>query len=258
MNVIEIEHFTKIYKRSIVAVDDLTMNIREGSFFGFIGPNGAGKTTTVNYLSGLLKKTKGELYLFSEFIREHSYEYKRKIGFVLEIPLYFEKLTGEEYLQFVGQMYGMGKRIVISRTKELFEFLELSEKKNYLIDTYSAGMKKKISLAAGMIHDPELLILDEPFKGIDPVSSKIIRDNLKLMVKKGKTIFMTSHILEIVERLCDEFAIIDKGKLIFQGSTESIRKKFEDYKDSKSSGLEDLFRHLVTPDNDKHILSWLE
>lgn len=258
MNVIEINHYTKIYKRKIVAVDDLTMNVREGSFFGFIGPNGAGKTTTVNYLAGLLKKNKGELHFFGDHITDDSYEYKRKIGFVLEMPLYFKKLKGEEYLHFVGQMYDLEKRIVVSRTKELFELLELSEKKDELIETYSAGMKKKISLAAAIIHDPELLVLDEPFEGIDPVSSKIIRDNLKLMVKNGKTIFLTSHILEIVEKLCNEIAIINKGKLIFQDSTVSIRGKMKSDKNGKFLGLEDLFHRLVVPDNNKHILSWLE
>ena len=259
MNIIQIKNYSKIYKKNVVAVEDLNLNVMKGSFFGFIGPNGAGKTTTINFIAGLLKATKGELYLFDDWINNNSYKYKKKIGFVLEKPLFFEKLTANEYLTFVGQMYEMEIEVIKSRIKELFNFFELTEKKDKLIETYSAGMKKKVSLAAALIHDPELLILDEPFEGIDPVSSRLIKDNLKAMVKKGKTVFMTSHILDIVEKLCDNIAIINKGKLIFQGATDSIKEKYKDEKNKETfTDLEDYFNHLVGSERKTDKLSWLE
>ena len=259
MNIVEIVDFTKTYKKKMIAVNNLTLRVKQGSFFGFVGPNGAGKTTTVHFIASLLKQSRGELLLFGDKITDDSFEHKRRMGFVLEKPLYIEKLTGQEYLHFVGQMYDLDKNTTEIRTTELLDILELTEKKNVYIETYSAGMKKKISLAAAMIHDPDLLILDEPFEGVDPVSSRIIRENLKLMVKKGKTIFLTSHILEVVEKLCDEIAIINKGRLIFQDSTKSIREKFKNKTGGETyAGLEDLFHHLVMSGKEKEKLSWLE
>jgi len=259
MNVIEIREFKKIYKKGIIAVDNLSIKVKMGTFFGFIGPNGAGKTTTVNFMAGLLKQDRGELFLFGERIKYDSYEYKRRIGFVLEKPLYFEKLTGEEYLYFTGKMQDIDKKIIVSRSDELLNFFELSDNKDRLIETYSSGMKKKISLAAALIHDPDILILDEPFEGIDAVSSRVISENLKLMVKRKKTIFLTSHILEIVEKLCDEVAIINKGKLVFQSSIEFIREKVAGERTKKAfSALEELFQTLIIPDKRRKTLSWLE
>ena len=212
----------------------------------------------MHYIASLLKADRGELFLLGEKIDTNSYKHRGHIGFVLEKPLYFEKLTGEDYLHFIGQMYDLDKCTAEERTTELLGFLDLTDKKDKLIETYSAGMKKKISLAAAMIHDPQLLVLDEPFEGIDAISSKKIRENLKLMVKKGKTVVLTSHILEIVEKLCDEIAIINKGKLVFQAPTKSIRKKLKDKIGGKTfSGLEDLFFHLTAPDGEVEELTWL-
>ena len=258
MNIIEIKYFTKLYNRNILAVNNLNLNVKKGILFGFIGQNGAGKTTTVHFLAGLLKKTEGELHIFGERIDDNSYEYKRKVGFVLEKPLYFDKLTGEEYLHFVGQMYDLEKEFVKKRTSELFEFLEMTEKKNKRIETYSAGMKKKISFSAAIIHKPELLILDEPFEGIDPISSKIIQDNLKLMVQNGTTIFLTSHNLNLVEKLCTEVAIIHKGEIILQSTTKNIRNRIKNrMNNEKYSGLEELFLDLVSQEKETKYLSWL-
>ena len=196
--IISIKDFRKEYKKT-VAVNNLNLKIKRGSFFGFIGPNGAGKSTTVNFIAGLVKKDKGELRFDGQIITESSYKYKGRIGFVLEKPMYLEKLTGKEFLHFTGQMQKIDLPTVKQRTDELLAFMELIEKQDELIEKYSAGMKKKISLAAAMIHDPDILILDEPFEGIDPVSVNKIKENLKLMVKNGKTILLTSHVLEIVE-----------------------------------------------------------
>jgi ABC-2 type transport system ATP-binding protein len=257
MNAIEITDFTKLYK-SQKAVDGLSMNVPEKAFFGLLGPNGAGKTTIVNFLAGLIRRDRGTLHILGQEIRDDSYEYKRKTGFVLEIPTYIEKLTGEEYLKFTAGMRGLGKKIADARSEELFVFLGLSDSKNKLIENYSQGMKKKILLAAAIIHDPELLVLDEPFEGIDPISAKLIRDNLKLMISKGKTILLTSHNLDIVEKLCTEVAIVNMGALVFQGSTSSIREKFEQGKGRESGALEELFLKLTYDGRQVEKLSWLE
>ena len=242
-----------------MAVNNLNLTVRRGICFGFIGPNGAGKTTTVHLLADLLKKTEGELYIFGERIEDNIYEYKRKVGFVLEKPLYFEKLTGEEYLHFVGQMYDLEKGFVNKRTNELLDFLEMTDKKNKRIETYSAGMKKKISFSAAIIHNPELLILDEPFEGLDPISSKIIQDNLKLMVQNGTTIFLTSHNLNLVEKLCTEIAIIHNGELILQSPTKNIRNRIKSRMNKKKySGLEELFLDLVSQARETKYLSWIK
>lgn len=259
MNIIEIKNFSKIYKGNILAVNNLNLNVKRGICFGFIGPNGAGKTTTVHLLAGLLKKTEGELHIFGERIDDNSYEYKRKVGFILEKPLYFDKLTGEEYLNFVGQMYDLEKEFVNKRTIELFEFLDMTNKKDKRIETYSAGMKKKISFSAAIIHNPELLILDEPFEGIDPISSKIIQDNLKLMVQNGTTIFLTSHNLNLVEKLCTEIAIIHKGELILQSPATNIRNRIKSrMNNEKYSSLEELFLDLVSQERETKYLSWIK
>ncbi len=258
MYAIEIKGFTKIYKNKVKAVDNLDLNVPMGSFFGFVGPNGAGKSTTVNFIAGLIRKTNGALKIMGEEIVEDNYEYKRKIGFVLEKPFYIDRLTAKEYLHFAGRMLGLDKNTTEERTEELIEFFDLPADKK-LIEKFSAGMKKKVSLAAALIHDPEILILDEPFEGIDAVSSETIRSMLTKMVEKGKTIFLTSHILEIVEKLCSEVAIIDKGKVIFQSPIEDIRERFKDDDLKKRySSLEQLFLSLVSGSEKKDTLSWLE
>ncbi len=258
MNAIEIANFMKRYRGGKIAVEGLDLIVPCGSFFGFVGPNGAGKTTTVNYISGLIKKSRGTLKLFGEIIKEGAYEYKRRIGVVLENPLYLDRLTGDEYMHFVGRMYGLDAQAARRRTDELFELLELNDSRGVQIRTYSAGMKKKISLSAALIHDPELLILDEPFEGIDAVSSKVIREILVRMVEKGRTIFLTSHMLEIVEKLCDEVAIIHKGKIVFVSKSSDIRDIFRDEEMSERyTGLEDIFLSIVGK-RERGTLSWLE
>ncbi|MCK4645614.1 MAG: ABC transporter ATP-binding protein [Candidatus Aminicenantes bacterium] len=254
MNAIELINLQKEFKKEAV-VKNLNLNVRKGAFFGFLGPNGAGKTVTINMMVGLLKPTSGKINLLGFDIDKDEIEHKRKIGIVLDRPLFFERLTGKEYLHFVGRMYDLEKRTVESRTEELLEFFKLQGKKNKFLETYSAGMKRKISLAATLIHNPDLLILDEPFESIDAATSRLIRNNLELMVEKGATIFLTSHILEIVEKLCSEIAIINIGELIFKSSAEEIRNEIikEGYSD-----LEDLFLNLVVPDKEKESLSWLE
>ncbi len=255
---VEISGFTKRYGRAggTVAVDNIDLKVREGSFFGFIGPNGAGKTTTVSYIAGLIKKTAGTLRILGEEVRTQDHEYKRKTGFVLDRPFYIDKLTAREYLYFVGRLYGLDKETARARAEELVKFFDIGDRKKQ-IGAFSAGMKKKVSLAAAMINDPRLLILDEPFEGIDPQSARQIKDQLVQMVDKGRTVLLTSHVLEIVEKLCDEVAIIDRGRIVFQGMMDEIREGAESRGGGKLSGLEDLFLSLVSPGNEPRGLSWL-
>lgn len=257
MNILQIKNFRKVY-RNTIAVKNLSIEVKQGSFLGFVGPNGAGKSTTVNYIAGLIRKERGELLVDGEIITEASYRYKSKIGFVLEKPVYIEKLTGEEYLYFAGQMQRLNYAIVKERTAELLEFLEMTHEKDKLINSYSAGLKKKIALAAALIHDPSLLILDEPFEGIDPVSAKAIKDNLKLMVRKGKTVILTSHNLEIVESICTDIAIIKNGEIIYRGTMSGLYEKFADKgKENDTLTLEKIFILCVAPDKKEKRLSWI-
>ncbi len=254
---IEIAGFTKKYRRDAAAVDNIDLSVKSGSFFGFIGPNGAGKTTTVHYIAGLIRKTEGSLKMFGEDAGGDNQDYKGKTGFVLEKPFYIDKLTAKEYLSFIGRMYGIEKETAFARTEELLNFFQLDNGKKH-IENFSAGMKKKVSLAAALINDPQLLILDEPFEGIDPPAARQIKDQLLLMVKKGRTVFLTSHILDIVEALCGEVAIINKGRIAFQGDTEGIRERLKDRASGeKYAGLEDLFLTLVSEEKEASGLSWL-
>ena len=259
MNALELQGLTKTYNHSVKALDNLTLKVRPSVIFGFLGLNGAGKTTTINILAGFVKKDEGEIRLFGNAIRDDDYEYKRDLGFVLDRPLYFEQMTGREYLEFVGSMYDVSPRSLGGRIEELLEFLDLLERAADPIGTYSTGMKKKISLAAAIIHKPRLVILDEPLEGIDVLSAREIQDLLKLMAKRGTTIFMTSHVLDTVERLCDEIAIIDHGRLILQCEREKVRGMVKHMIQKEHvSNLEQLFVGLVGRKAKKSTLSWLE
>ncbi len=254
---IEIAGFSKSYDKKTRAADGFDISVRQGAFLGFVGPNGAGKSTTVHFIAGLLKADKGSIRVFGQDVTPGSSDYKRDIGFLLERPFYLDRLTAREYLEFVGCMYGLEKSVTRARMKELTGFFGIDEPKKQ-IRQYSAGMKKKVSLAAALIHDPKILVLDEPFEGIDAVSSRQIKDNLFHMVEKGRTIILTSHVLDLVEKICNEIAVINKGKLVFHGPTAQIRSMFKDEKlGEKYSDLEDLFLSLISDSREPDKLSWL-
>ncbi|PIU44324.1 MAG: 3-dehydroquinate dehydratase [Ignavibacteriales bacterium CG07_land_8_20_14_0_80_59_12] len=261
MNCIEIKRLRKTYKKNVVALWNLDLNVPAGCIFGFVGPNGAGKSTTINIMAGIIPRDSGEIFILGGEIDEDDYKYKRNVGFILEKPHFIEKLTAKEYLEFVATMYKIDKVETQKRVNELLEFFELEEKRNDWIETYSAGMKKKVSLAAATIHNPKLLILDEPLEGIDPVSAKDIKDMLKMMKEKGTTIFLSSHNLDMVEKLCEEVAIMNKGKIVFQSKTKDIRKKLKDEVSQETySSLEEIFIDIVSEENQenrKKALSWL-
>jgi ABC-2 type transport system ATP-binding protein len=207
----------------LVAVDNVDLEVTAGQFFGFLGPNGAGKSTTIKMLTGLLVPSSGRVELLGQDFAKNPVEVKRQIGVVPEGMGLFERLTGRDYLRFVGRMYGLDQATTEQRSQELLEFMQLADREKTLIVDYSHGMQKKLALAAAVIHGPRILFLDEPFEGVDALAAGALKSLLGRMTERGVTIFLTSHVMEIVERLCSHVAIINKGRLVAQGSLEELR-----------------------------------
>lgn len=244
-----------------VAVDHLNLHVNGGSFFGFLGPNGAGKSTTIKMLTGLLAPTSGTLRVLDLEISAQPMEVKRRIGVVPEDLNLFERLTGAEMLSFTGRMYGVHTEEIKQRSKELLELMELQDEPRKLIIEYSHGMKKKLSLACALIHRPEILFLDEPFEGVDAIASRTLKDLLSRLTARGLTVFLTSHVLEIVERLCSDIAIIAQGRLLASGSLNELRKGIRMEGDGEGPvSLEEYFIHVVggtRSSNEEEVLQWL-
>ena len=205
------------------AVDNVYLRVDAGQFFGFLGPNGAGKSTTIKMLTGLLAPSSGSIRILGGDLQANSAEIKRQIGVVPEGMALFGRLTAGEYLQFVGRMYGLDRATTLNRTRELLDFMQLADEQKKLITDFSHGMQKKLALAAAVIHGPRVLFLDEPFEGVDAVAAGTLKAMLQRMIARGATIFLTSHVLEIVERLCSHIAIIHRGQLVAQGSLDELR-----------------------------------
>jgi ABC-2 type transport system ATP-binding protein len=240
---------------SLTAVDRVSFEVPRGAFFGFLGTNGAGKSTTIRMLAGLLRPSSGTAELLGHDVVREPVEVKRRIGVVPEDAALFERLTGLEYLTFVGRMHGLSHETLQNRARELFMLLDMQGRESTLIQEYSKGMKKKIALAAALLYNPQILFLDEPFEGVDVLTSRLLRDLLRELTERGVTIFLTSHIIEVVQRLCTHFAIIHRGRLVAQGSLEDGRVR----EDAEERTLEEVFLGLVTdPEATQKRLSWLE
>jgi ABC-2 type transport system ATP-binding protein len=207
----------------LTAVQDVTLTVASGQFFGFLGPNGAGKSTTIKMLTGLLEPTAGSIEILGKPFSASALDLKRQIGVVPEGMALMGRLTAPEYLRFVGRMYGLERETVNRRTEELLEFMQLADERRKLITDFSHGMQKKLALAAVVIHGPRVLFLDEPFEGVDAIAAGMLKTMLQGMITRGATIFLTSHVLEIVERLCSHVAIIHQGRLVANGSIEDLR-----------------------------------
>jgi len=255
------------------AVDHVDLAVEPGQFFGFLGPNGAGKSTTIKMLTGLLAPTAGSIHILGEDLFANPIEVKRNIGVVPEGMALFGKLTATEYLNFVGRMYGLDKPTTEQRSAELLDFMSLANEPKKLIADYSHGMGKKLALAAAVIHGPKVLFLDEPFEGVDAIAANTLKTMLQSMIARGATIFLTSHVLEIVERLCSHIAIIQRGRIVAHGSLDELRAGVQARLTPAADGkpapeahtrltLEEIFLNVVgsdstgTPHHEQE-LSWL-
>ena len=220
-------------------MDGIDLAVPRGSLYGFVGPNGAGKSTTIKCLTGLLKPTSGTMRILGLDPLTHPETTKRRVGVMPEDLALFEHLTAAETLAFVGQVHGLDRATLAARSDELLALMDLTEAKGQLVADYSHGMRKKTSLAAALLPAPKLLFLDEPFEGIDAIASRQIKDLLLDYVKRGGTVFLTSHILEVVERLCDHIGVIHKGRLVAAGPIDALRAR------EGAESLEAMFLRLV-------------
>ncbi len=230
------------------AVDGVDLEVPRGSFFGFLGPNGAGKSTTIRMLTGLIPADSGSVEILGYKAPEGELEIKQRIGLVPDESLLFDRLTGPEYLEFVGRMYGMPRSTAVERARGLLDLFQL-EADRKIIAEYSKGMRKRVAMAASLIHHPELFLMDEPFEGVDAVGARLMKDILQDQVRRGATIFLTSHVLEVVERLCDRVAIIDRGRIVTSGTLAELRGGGE--------SLEDAFVRIVGAEHPRERLDWL-
>lgn len=246
---IKITGLTKKYG-DLTAVDNLNLEIATGELFGFLGPNGAGKTTTIKMMIGLLEPTGGTAIMAAHDITKEAVEAKRQIGYVPDEPYLYDKLTGREFLEFVGDLWRMEKDRRDANIDKYLHLFDLSEEGNNFIQSYSHGMRQKIALASALVHEPKILLLDEPTVGLDPKSAKQMKDLLRDFCDQGNTVFLSTHILEIAERLCDRVGIIDKGHVIALGTLEELRVKTG----RRTESLENIFMDL-TAGAEKQILA---
>lgn len=245
---IVVRDLRKVYGNK-AAVDGLNLTVPRGCFFGFLGPNGAGKSTTIRMLTGLIPPTSGLIELLGMPMPAQALEIKKRIGLVPDESLLFDRLTGGEFLEFVGRMYALPRQVARERARNLLSLFELEDAGRKLIAEYSKGMRKRVAMAASLIHHPDLFLMDEPFEGVDAVGARLMKDILVDQVRRGATIFLTSHVLEVVERLCDRVAIIHDGKIVTEGTLDELR--------AGSETLEDVFVRVVGAEKAFERLDWL-
>ena len=237
---IDIINVSKSYKKGNKVIDNISLKINDGEIFGFLGPNGAGKTTTINMITGILEIDQGDILIDNKSIQRFPMEAKKQIGFVSDNPDIFLKLRGLEYLNFVADIYEIPIEERNEKISKLAKDFEIYNVLNDKIESYSHGMRQKIVIVAVLLHDPKNWILDEPLTGLDPKSAFYLKNKMKEHAEKNNTVFFSTHVLEVAEKLCDRIGIIDKGKLLFVGTMNDIKKEF---KENKS--LEELFMEIT-------------
>ena len=237
---IEIKKVSKSYVKEKKSISDLDLEIKNGEIFGFLGPNGAGKTTTIKMITGVLEIDEGDILLDGTSISKSPVEAKKKFGFVPDNPDIFLKLKGIEYLNFLSDIYKIPKEERKEKIESLSKKFEIYENLNDRIQSYSHGMRQKINVIGTLLHNPKNWILDEPMTGLDPKSSHDLKEMMKEYAKAGNTVFFSTHVLEVAEKLCDRIGIINKGKLIFVGTYEEMKKQFKE-----DASLEDLFLEIT-------------
>jgi ABC-2 type transport system ATP-binding protein len=234
-----IDHLTKRFGGK-VAVDDLCIRVAEGEFYAFLGPNGAGKTTTLKCVAGLLWPTSGRLTVGGHDVHADPVAAKGLLSYVPDQPYLYEKLSGREFLAFVGRLYGLDRQACAAGVRRYLELFEAGEWADELAENYSHGMRQKIVLSAALLHEPRLLVVDEPMVGLDPRSTKLVKTVLRQRVEAGCAMLMSTHALSIAEELADRIGIIDRGRLIAEGTYEELRRSV-----AASDGLEDLFLQVT-------------
>ena len=204
-------------------MDNLNLRVSKGEIFGFIGPNGAGKTTTINMMGGVIAPTSGTVLICGKNMADQPEHAKRNIGFIPDKPYLYEKLTGMEFLKFIADLYDVDDEIFLKKSQEKMEMFFLSDRSDELIESYSHGMKQRLVMAAALLHDPRVIVVDEPMVGLDPLAIKMVKDLFRHLANEGAAIFMSTHTLKVAEDICDKIGIIHKGTLVATGSYEELR-----------------------------------
>lgn len=237
---IEIKNVSESYVKGVKVIDNMNLKIEDGTIFGFIGPNGAGKTTTLEMITGILNIDEGEIFIDGKSIKDNPVEAKKQFGFVPDTPDAFEKLTGIEYLNFIGDVYGVPAKTRFEKVKKLAEEFGIAGSLKDRIQGYSHGMKQKLLIISVLLHNPKNWILDEPMTGLDPKASYTLKELMKEHAKEGNTVLFSTHVLEVAEKLCDKIAVIDKGKVAFVGTCEELKEKVK-----ANSSLEESFLKII-------------
>jgi ABC-2 type transport system ATP-binding protein len=252
--VIQTLNLTRVFG-SLTAVQDLNLTVEPGELFGFLGPNGAGKTTTIRMIVGLLRPTSGTVRVAGHDVAQEPLAVKRAVGYLAQTPLLYERLTGREFLRFLGGLYGLTDSRIAARTDALFSLVDLADKADQLIESYSGGMRHKIGLCGALLHEPSVLVLDEPLAGLDPYSARRVKDLLQTLCRQGATVFLSTHVLEVAERVCDRVGILDQGRLVAVGTIEALRANAQS---GTETTLEDLFLQLTTDETSVEMTRLLE
>ncbi|MDX2502286.1 MAG: ABC transporter ATP-binding protein [Deltaproteobacteria bacterium] len=238
---IELKSLTKKYG-DYTAVDDLNLSVQKGEIFGFIGPNGAGKTTTIKMIGGILAPSAGTVKITGIDIQQEPEKAKGKIGFIPDRPYLYEKLTGLEFLKFTADLYGVPDDIFSQKAQQNLEMFSLADWSDELIESYSHGMKQRLIMSAALLHDPEVIIVDEPMVGLDPMAILMVKDLFQHLAQKGVTVFMSTHTLAVAEEICNRIGVINKGQLIASGTTADLQREAN----TTDADLERVFINLMT------------
>lgn len=268
MDMIVCRNLTRQYG-GLIAVDDLSLTVSRGELFGFLGPNGAGKTTTIKMMTGLLHPSAGTAILGGYDIRLHPLEAKRIFGYIPDNPFLYEKLTGLEFLHFMADLYSVPHRNRVQRIDSLLGLFGMENKRDALIQSYSRGMRQKLALSGALIHSPEIIFLDEPTVGLDPQSARTMQGVLRELCRQGVTVFISTHILNIAEKMCDRVAVVNRGRLIALGALADLQRDAVERRQANSGdgssdgtlagplGLEEIFLELTGAPEEEDLAQYL-
>jgi len=240
---IHLDKLTKRFKQ-VTAVDSVSVRVAPGEIYGFLGPNGAGKTTTIKMLAGIMRPTSGRIFIDGLELEKHPLEVKARVGFIPDRPFLYDKLTGVEFLSFMANLYGLNSGRRDKRIQQFLELFELAEWGGELVGSYSHGMKQRLIMSAALLHQPRVFIVDEPLVGLDPKGARLIKRIFNELRRDGLTVFMSTHTLGIAEELCDRIGIIQRGKLLAEGTVNDLRE----LAGQEDPRLESIFLHLTGGD----------